>query len=250
MNKKHFTKNSAAMLMFLIALFLFCGFRSTDGVNVNPGVQSVTVSESLVDSDGWNISTLDTARDVSYLSDVEKDVILELNKARANPKKWAEQNLVPRLDWFQGSPWGDNYYRLPGNSTYFGTSEGKKSLQECIADMSRRAAMKPLAVSEALCSAARDHVEDVGSKGISGHNGTDGSNPSARAKRYGLYGCGENISYGWPGAKDILIQLLVDDGVPGRGHRRNCFDTRYTIVGVAVGYHARHDAMCVMDLYW
>jgi uncharacterized protein YkwD len=250
MRKTQLKKNSAAMLMFLLVLFLFCGFRSTGGVNVEPGAQSVTVSESLVDSDGWDLSTLDTARDVSYLSDVEKDVILELNKARTNPKKYAELYIRPRLSWFLDSPGETHLYIIPGETIYRATREGRKSIQECIADMSRRRAMRPLAVSEGLSRAARDHVEDTGPKGISAHRGSDGSDPSGRAKRYGLYSCGENISFGKSTAQDILIQLLVDDGVPGRGHRQNCFDTRYTIVGTAVGDHAKSGTMCVIDFYW
>lgn len=250
MKKIHALKNSALALLLLLVLVLLCGSLDTNKVTAAPGNQKITAAEPVLDEDGWDISTLDAARNVSYLSDVEKDVILELNKARTNPKKWAELYIRPRLDWFQGSPWGNNYYLPPGTTTYIGTSEGKRSFEECIADMSRRAAMQPLAVSEALCSAARDHVRDAGSKGMSGHQGSDGSSPSQRAKRYGLYGCGENISYGWFSAKEILIQLLVDDGVPGRGHRRNCFDTRYTIVGTSVGQHTRHGVMCVMDFYW
>ncbi|MDA3817483.1 MAG: hypothetical protein PF486_08915, partial [Prolixibacteraceae bacterium] len=41
----------------------------------------------------WPIKELDTARDVSYLSEKEKDIILEMNMVRSNPKKYAEQNI-------------------------------------------------------------------------------------------------------------------------------------------------------------
>jgi hypothetical protein len=203
-----------------------------------------------LDTDGWDISALDTARKVSYLSDLEKDVILELNKARSDPKKYAEMYIRPRLAWFQGSPWGDNYYLPPGKTTYIGSDEGKKGLASCIADLAKRSPLKPLAVSEALSSAARDHVRDIGPKGQSGHQGSDGSDPSQRAKRYGLYGCGENISFGESTARDIIIQLLVDDGVPSRGHRTNCLNPEYTIVGTSAGAHKSYGFMCVLDFYW
>lgn len=38
------------------------------------------------DSANWDISILDTAADVDYLTGVEKDVILEMNKVRTDPK--------------------------------------------------------------------------------------------------------------------------------------------------------------------
>jgi len=47
------------------------------------------------DATNWDISALDTAAETDYLSPAEKDVILEMNKARADPKKYAELYLNP-----------------------------------------------------------------------------------------------------------------------------------------------------------
>jgi uncharacterized protein YkwD len=43
------------------------------------------------------------------------------------------------------------------------------------------------------------------------------------------------------------LQLLVDDGVSDRGHRRNLLDPRWHYVGVACGSHYRYQTMCVLD---
>lgn len=40
--------------------------------------------------EGWDTEILDTARDVSYLTEVEKDVVLLHNAVRSNPKKFNE----------------------------------------------------------------------------------------------------------------------------------------------------------------
>ena len=57
----------------------------------------------------------------------------------------------------------------------------------------------------------------------------------------------ENIAYGGYSARGVVIQLIVDDGVPGRQHRRNIFNPDYRFVGVACGTHTRLHDMCVMD---
>ena len=63
----------------------------------------------------------------------------------------------------------------------------------------------------------------MGPKGIVGHTGSDGSDPFTRMKRVGAFnmGGGENCSYGMQTGKDVVLQLLIDDGVESRGHRKN-----------------------------
>lgn len=58
---------------------------------------------------------------------------------------------------------------------------------------------------------------------------------------------GENISY-TPvhTARWHVIHLLIDDGVTDRGHREALLDPRFERTGVACGYHARYQNMCVM----
>jgi uncharacterized protein YkwD len=190
----------------------------------------------------WNLASLDTARSVSYASAAEKDVILEINKARANPSLYADIYLTPLLRYFSG-----NDYSHPGEIT-IRTTEGAAAVRECIAAMKAQAPRAPLSPLEALALAARDHVKDTGPKGTVGHQGSDGSDPMTRVRRYAknLY-CGENISYGPASARSIVIQLLVDDGVPSRGHRANIMRKEYGSIGVSIGGHKIYGAMCVVD---
>jgi len=109
--------------------------------------------------------------------------------------------------------------------------------------------MSALKASEGLFLAAKDHVEDTGKKGLVGHDGSDGSTAVQRMERYGKWEktAGENVAYGVDKARDIVIQLIVDDGVPGRGHRANIFNADYRAVGVAMGSHRTYRSMCVID---
>jgi hypothetical protein len=46
--------------------------------------------------------------------------------------------------------------------------------------------------------------------------------------------------------RDVVESLLVDDGVPDRGHRRNIYQASARLVGIACGPHPRYEAMCVI----
>ncbi len=57
----------------------------------------------------------------------------------------------------------------------------------------------------------------------------------------------EAISYGYQSPQDVVRQLIVDDGVPGRGHRQVLFDASLRFAGVGCGPHRLYGAMCVID---
>ena len=90
-----------------------------------------------------------------------------------------------------------------------------------------------------MVQCSRDHVLDTGPRGITGHTGTDGSGPADRCKKYvKLEGSsGENIDYGEKDAQDVIISLMVDDGVPNRGHRTNIFNKAFKKMSSYTGYH-------------
>jgi uncharacterized protein YkwD len=201
------------------------------------------------DAGNWDISTLDTAEELDYLSPAEKDVILEMNKARADPKKYAELYIKPMLQYNWGGPFGANSYLAPGETVYTSTKEGKNGIQSCINDLSRRQSMAPLLPAKGLFLAAKDHTNDTGQKGITGHTGSDGSSMGQRINRYGEWnrGAGENISYGHNIGRDIVVQLLIDDGVSNRGHRNNILNRNFRYAGGAIGSHSSFTYLCVID---
>jgi hypothetical protein len=236
-----------------IGVLLFsCGsVRNTESQSDSTPLSSIQSNQNRrgnPDAANWDIAALDTAANADYLSPAEKDVILEMNKVRANPKKYAELYIKPRLQWF-GGPFGEGSYLAPGQTVYTSTQEGKNGIQSCIDDLSRRQSMQALMPEQGLFLAARDHVNDHGPRGMMGHTGSDGSSMSQRINRYGkLAGAaGENISYGYNLGRDIVIQLIIDDGVPGRGHRNNILNEKFKYAGAAIGSHSVYTFMCVID---
>lgn len=82
------------------------------------------------------------------------------------------------------------------------------------------------------------------------HFGAKGESPLDRVARYGILQGpgGENIAVGFADPRLVVLYLLIDDGVPDRGHRKAIVDRRYEQVGVGCGPHARFRTVCVMDL--
>jgi uncharacterized protein YkwD len=178
--------------------------------------------------------------EADYLSELEKAILHEQNLARGNPSAYAEFAREYRIR-FQGNLYVSGRRR-------FRTKEGLKAVDEAIAFLVKTRAVPPLAPSRPLSLAARDHVKDTGPKGLTGHDGSDGSRPADRIARHGKWKktCGENIAYGHSIAREIVLQLIIDDGVPDRGHRRNMFNPDFKVSGVHVGPHKVYRVMSVI----
>ncbi|MDR2746551.1 MAG: CAP domain-containing protein [Treponema sp.] len=210
------------------------------------GLYSLLVSCAVIvgaAAEDWDIAALDTARAVNYLTEIEKDIVLELNKVRSNPRKYAELYIKPRLAYFNG-----NRYSEPGKITIL-TNEGPRAVQECYDVLCSSESSPLLMPSRGMSRAAKDHVSDQGPGGATGHNSSGGASFSDRLNSYGKWsgGAAENISYGKNTGREIVVQLLIDDGTPSRGHRKNNLGKSYTFAGVAAGNHSRYGTMAVID---
>ena len=168
-------------------------------------------------------------------------IVRELNLARQNPTRYAEIAQEMRTTY------NGRYLTFPGGTRLY-TKEGSRSIDEAIRFLRSTGPLQPLAYSGGMSHGAADHCADQAGGGFS-HTGRDGSNPGMRMNRYGTWGLGwgENISYGKTSARDVVLALIIDDGLRGRKHRKNIFNPKFNFVGAAFGPHARFGSVCTMD---
>ncbi len=172
----------------------------------------------------------------------ERAVVQEMSDARVAPLVYAGRLKALRSD-FEGTLW-----RLPGKIP-LRTQEGVAALDEAIRFLETVRPAGPLRFNAGLARAARQHAQYLGSHGLLSHQGADGSGPAARLDRLGHWNTrvAENISAGEDDARMVVIQLLVDDGVPSRGHRKNLFNPDLHQAGAGAAPHTEYGTVCVID---
>lgn len=179
---------------------------------------------------------------IEKVAEIEKAIVDETNRLRSNPQAYAAE-LEELRQYFKG-----NILKVPGYPA-LKTHEGVAAVDEAIRDLKATPPLSTLTLSQGLSLGARDHVQDLGPKGKAGHYGTDGSDPFQRMNRYGTWNgtAGENISFSpIATAKWHVMQLVIDDGVKNRGHRKALLNPDYRLTGSACGDHSVYGQMCVM----
>lgn len=172
-----------------------------------------------------------------------RQVLAEMNLARTKPQVYAGFLREMRKD-FKGK-----LYRMPRSKVLLQTSEGVAAVDEAISFLIRQKALPVLGWSPGLADAAAELVKEQSGNGGIGHNGKQSGGMRERVERHGAWSgrIGENIAYGPFDARLLVMQLIIDDGVPDRGHRKNHFSIAFSVAGVACGPHPNFDGMCVID---
>ena len=164
-----------------------------------------------------------TATEANYLSEDEKKVIYYANLARADGPLFAETFLK-------------EYMSLKDMKS----SKYTKSL---FAELKKVRNLPMMFPENDLYRAARDHAAWSGKKGYEGHKGFKSRYEPLLNKYLEV---GENIYYGRYTPLEIVIQLLIDEGVQDLGHRQNLLNPRFNVIGVAIKPHKSYDYNCVM----
>lgn len=159
----------------------------------------------------------------------EDAVLAELNFAREHPAAYAR-----RLELQQVSDAAEE----------LATSSDPQAFAEAIAFLEQQPPLKPLRPDSGLTAAALDHVSRQGPRGEVGH-GQFSRRVQAHVLGFSL--AGEDIDYGRHTPDEVVARLIVDAGVPDRGHRTNIFARGFDLGGVSCGPHTVYGAMCVID---
>ncbi len=200
-------------ISFILMMFTILHFKSSTGQSLYDNLLKT----------GWDKVTLDkanTAAKVDYLTDEEKQVILVLNLARIEPAKFSRLHIITDNDASNQN----EYYR---------------SLVDTLSGLAPLPALLP---NRTLSHIARAYADSTGKTGFVGHGDFNG-----RTKGIACSIVGENIAYGSPDAISIVKDLLLDEGVPSLGHRKNMLEVQYKYVGVGISPHRIYDTICVMD---
>jgi uncharacterized protein YkwD len=176
-------------------------------------------------------------------TNLAKKTLAEINLARTDPSGYADFLRELRRQ-FRGSS-----YLLPGTQAMVMTKEGVKGVDEAIRFLMRQKPLPPMAWSAGLAAAAAELAEEEGESGAVGHLGRTSGGPKERIERRGEWQgrIGENICYGPDDARQVVMDLIIDDGVPDRGHRKNIFSRAFGRAGAACGPHPGFGTVCVID---
>jgi len=172
----------------------------------------------------------------------ERAVVQEMSDARTRPRAYAK-HLRELRDGFEGTLW-----KRPGR-TPLRTEEGLAAYDEAIAFLESTRPVGPLRLNEGLALVARRHARDLGPRGGLEHVGADGSRLSDRLNRLGVWHglIAEAIGTLEEDPRQVVIQLLVDDGVPDRGHRRSLFNPDLHQAGAGTAPHRDYKVVTVID---
>lgn len=181
---------------------------------------------------------------VAAEENLARQVLAETNLARTEPGRYADF-LRESRSYYDGK-----IYQLPGDDTLIKTHEGVAALDEAIEVLSRQKPLPAFDWSQGLAAAAAELVREQSKSGRTGHGGKQTGTMQERIERHGtiLQGViGENIAYGPSAPRRMVMQLIIDDGVPDRGHRKNMYNTQFDSAGVACGPHPDYGTMCVIN---
>ena len=184
----------------------------------------------------------------------EREMIYEINRVRCNPASYL-QYLLPMLAQakkaLKENGKGQRNYSLTISSTSadgknlgsidttwnYENEEAIKALTTLISDLKHLKKLPRLQPDSGIYNAAKKHGADNQAHDWKLlHTGSDGSVPEDRIKTFspsmswGNENIGGRYGYATSTPRDIVLQLLIDAGIPGYGHRYNMLNPLWTYV--------------------
>jgi len=181
-------------------------------------------------SNAWNdikYSKCNTAANATYLSSDEKEIIYILNLIRTNPVLF--RNTVLK--------------KYPAASGKGYLADDKFYYQSLMNTLAKMQPVNLLIPDKACFESAKSHAISSGINGYVGHKRINAD--SEKKKTYN----GECCDYGNSDPLEIVLSLLIDEGVPSLGHR-NLMLSNYNKVGVSIKPHKKYGTNTVIDFLY
>ena len=189
----------------------------------SPSASKPSSSSSIYDANGDIPAKLSAAppsfkrSTAPYLSDVEANMVDEINLVRSNPRGYVKHI----------STYIQDQKKMGGGMSMPGMESMSAVAAELIKELNGMAPLNKLQPKECVFQSAKLHGEDMKQRGKTGHTGSDGTMPWDRVKRdcKSLETGKENLVGGGMGnVRESVIMLLLDRGISTRGHRKTMLD--------------------------
>ena len=180
----------------------------------------------------------------SILQQIKNEVIYEANRIRKNPKAY-----IPILEEYLEN-FDDNRLKMPDKNECIETQEGPKAFKEAIEFLKNQKPINEIEFDEEASKVAEEYAKILATSGEE-VQAEDESHIQERVEKYidYDYAISECIDFGGSTGKEVIVNLLVDDGVKFRTHRQNLFSDKYQYYGVAVTDHPEYDYCTIIDYF-
>nr|WP_315420590.1 CAP domain-containing protein [uncultured Pedobacter sp.] len=185
-----------------------------------------------------------TAANVSYLTNEEKNVVMYMNLIRIDGEKFYYTFLKDYINNYNAKVKQYRNYnelRITRNNSYY------TSLLKHLRGIKNLPVFYP---NDKLTSLSRSHAQDLNRNNLDTHESSNGDKFSKRLSSYfPNKAMSENIDFGYSNSLDIVCHLLLDCGVPSLGHRFTLLDQKYKLntVGVSIQPHPSYTWCAVID---
>jgi uncharacterized protein YkwD len=176
------------------------------------------------------VQKANSAEKNTQLNEGEKKIIFYMNLVRLEPQQFLNSILIPYIKENEVSK--NSYYN------------------SLVRDLKNAQSTSILVFTDDLHSVAAEFAKDLSKSGKVGHVNSKGQDFGIRSKALmaSYSTLAENCQFGYDSALDIVIDLLIDDGIPSLGHRKTILNKEYQFVGVSTNTHKDY-AHCSVQVF-
>ncbi len=198
----------AVLLLSLLLGILLMGCKSTsNSANSDPTTSDVAPSNQ--PDKPASSETVQKADKATYMTREERKMVDEINLMRSNPPGYV-QYVEEYLEDFKKSGWGGDQI-----------AREEATGQELIKELKKMSPLSILQPHQELYNVCITHGKDALQKGSLDHNDSKGRSPYDHIiSNTELTDGTENLAGGMNSVRKTVIMLLIDTGIPNRGHRK------------------------------